>query len=59
MTEQRQWVFCPCCGAKTRLQLLRQTELRAFPLFCPKCRTETMINARHFQVSAADNKIEL
>ena len=59
MTEQRKWVFCPCCGAKTRLQLLRQTELHLFPLFCPKCRKETMINARHFQVSVADNKIVL
>ena len=57
MIEERQWVFCPCCGAKTRLQLARQTELRAFPLFCPKCRKETMINARHFRVSVADNKI--
>ena len=48
MTEQRQWVFCPCCGAKTRL--------RSFPLFCPKCRRETVINARLFRVSVADNK---
>ena len=56
MTEQRQWVYCPCCGAKTRLQLLRQTELRDFPLFCPKCRRETVINARLFWVSVADNK---
>ena len=48
MTEQRQWVYCPCCGAKTRLQLLRQTELRDFPLFCPKCRRESIINAKNF-----------
>ena len=56
MTEQRKWVFCPCCGAKTRLQLLRQTELRSFPMFCPKCRKETMINARSFRVSVAGTK---
>ena len=43
MVEQRQWVFCPCCGAKTRLQLVRQTELRSFPLFCPKCRYACVI----------------
>ena len=57
MVEERQWVFCSCCGAKTRLQLVRQTELRSFPLFCPKCRKETMIDARHFRVSVAGNKI--
>ena len=58
MTEQRQWVYCPCCGAKTRLQLLRQTELRDFPLFCPKCRRETVINARLFRVSVTGSKKE-
>ncbi|MCI6228120.1 MAG: cysteine-rich KTR domain-containing protein [Clostridiales bacterium] len=57
MIEERKWVFCPCCGVKTRLQLVRQTELRSFPLFCPKCRKETMIDARHFRVSVAGNKI--
>lgn len=36
MTEERQWVFCPCCGAKTRLQLARQTELRLFPPVLPE-----------------------
>ena len=59
MIEERKWVFCPCCGVKTRLQLVRQTELRSFPLFCPKCRKETMIDARHFLVSVADSKIKL
>lgn len=45
---EKRWVLCPLCGAKTRLQLLPETELKAFPLFCPKCRHESIINARHF-----------
>lgn len=45
---EKRWVLCPCCGAKTRLQLLRETELKAFPLFCPKCRRESIINAKNF-----------
>lgn len=49
--KEREWVLCPICGAKTRLQLVRETELKAFPLFCPKCKRETMINARLFQVA--------
>ena len=56
MPEERQWVYCPRCGAKTRLQLIKETQLRAFPLFCPKCRKETMIDARFFRVSVTDNK---
>ena len=35
--EEKRWVLCPWCGAKTRLQILRETELVTFPLFCPKC----------------------
>ena len=41
------WVLYPVCGAKTRL---RRTILQEFPLFCPKCRRESIINARNFQI---------
>ena len=46
--EEKQWVLCPCCGAGTRLQIFRETELKALPLFCPKCRRESIINAKNF-----------
>lgn len=46
--EERRWLLCPVCGAKTRVQLLQETELRAFPLFCPKCRQERVVNAKNF-----------
>ena len=46
--EEKRWVLCPWCGAKTRLQILRETELVTFPLFCPKCRHESIINAKNF-----------
>lgn len=46
--EEKRWVRCPLCGAKTRLQLLRETELKAFPLFCPKCKDESIIDAKNF-----------
>ena len=48
--SDEKWVFCPVCGAKTRLRLLRQTVLLDFPLFCPKCRCESIINAKNFQI---------
>jgi len=50
--EERRWVFCPRCGAKTRLQLFRQTQLKDFPLFCPKCRQESIISAKNFIIQA-------
>ncbi len=50
--EERRWVRCPRCGAKTRLQLFRETELKELPLFCPKCRQESVIDAKNFIVEA-------
>ncbi|MDY2834554.1 MAG: cysteine-rich KTR domain-containing protein [Candidatus Aphodomonas sp.] len=47
---EKQWVLCPRCGAKTRLQIYRETELKTFPLFCPKCRQESVINAKNYVV---------
>lgn len=52
--EGKCWVLCPYCGAKTRLQLLRETELKALPLFCPKCRQESVINAKNFIIETRD-----
>lgn len=31
------WLLCPVCKNKTRLKLLAETELKYFPLYCPKC----------------------
>jgi len=50
--EEKRWVLCPVCGAKTRLKLLRETVLEDFPLFCPKCRSECIVNAKNFVIEA-------
>lgn len=47
-SEEKHWVLCPVCGAKTRLQLLPETELKVFPLFCPKCKRESIVNVKNF-----------
>ena len=47
-SEEKHWVLCPVCEAKTRLQLLPETELKVFPLFCPKCRRESIVNVKNF-----------
>ena len=38
------WVLCPICGNKTRTKVRPDPVLENFPLFCPKCKKETMIN---------------
>lgn len=45
------WVNCPLCGNKTRLQLRTDTELKNFPLYCPKCKQESLIDAKNLQVT--------
>lgn len=52
--EKKQWVLCPWCGSKTRLQIFRETELKDFPLFCPKCRHESIINAKNFTIETKE-----
>ena len=52
------WVTCPLCKAKTRLKLLPDTVLKNYPLFCPKCKKEVIINADHLQVSVVKEERE-
>lgn len=46
------WLLCPVCKNKTRLKLLTETELKYFPLYCPKCKQEILINVK-------DNKVTI
>ena len=46
-----QWVLCPICHNKTRLKIRRDTVLINFPLYCPKCKQETLITAHHMNIT--------
>ncbi len=46
--DEKRWVLCPACGSKTRIQVFRETEIKNFPLFCPKCRSESMIDIKNY-----------
>jgi Zn finger protein HypA/HybF involved in hydrogenase expression len=48
---KQSWIHCPVCGNKTRLQIRADTELKNFPLYCPKCRQESLIDAKDLQVT--------
>ena len=45
------WLLCPVCKSKTRLKIRADTEMKNFPLFCPKCRRETLIGVRQLNIS--------
>ena len=54
MLEQKEnvseWILCPVCHNRTRIKVRTDTVLLKFPLFCPKCKREILINV-------VDNKI--
>lgn len=51
MSEKTEWIYCPVCGNKTRLQIRLDTELKNFPLYCPKCKQENLINAERLHIT--------
>ncbi len=50
MTKQ-QWILCPTCGSKTRDRIRQDTILRNYPLYCPKCKQETLIEAKNLKIT--------
>ena len=46
-----EWIRCPVCGNKTRDKIRKDTVLKHFPLFCPKCKQETLINVKQLNMS--------
>ena len=49
--KQEKWLLCTVCGNKTRLKLREDTVLEKFPLFCPKCKQETLIEAKNLKIT--------
>ena len=49
--KYEKWLICPVCGSKTRLKLREDTILENFPLYCPKCKQETLINVKQMNVT--------
>jgi len=52
--DKTKWVNCPVCNNKTRLRIREDTVLENFPLFCPKCKQETLIAVRQLNMSVIE-----
>lgn len=48
--ETKKWILCPTCGNKTRVKIRQDTELKNFPLFCPKCKHENLIRVKRMEI---------
>ncbi len=52
MNEKTKWIHCPVCGKKTRDRIREDTVLKNYPLYCPKCKQETLIEVKKMQITA-------
>jgi len=49
-----EWIRCPVCGNKTRNKIREETILKNYPLYCPKCRQEILIEAKNLQATVIE-----
>ncbi|MDD5900148.1 cysteine-rich KTR domain-containing protein [Bariatricus sp. HCP28S3_A7] len=56
--ENSVWVLCPVCGNKTRDRIRIDTILINYPLYCPKCKQETLINAKDLNIMVIKERSE-
>ena len=51
--EKTEFIRCPVCGNKTRDKIREDTVLKNFPLFCPKCKSECLIDNEQLDLRLA------
>lgn len=56
--KQPYWLCCPVCGKKTKMRVYERTILLSFPLYCPKCQKETIINVVKLKTVISDEPDE-
>lgn len=44
------WILCPTCGSKMRDKIREDTVLKNFPLYCPKCKQESLIEVENLNI---------
>lgn len=49
-----EWIRCPVCKNKTRVQIREDTVLKNFPLYCPKCKQESLIEAQNLHITVIE-----
>ena len=45
-----EWILCPTCNGKTRNKIRKDTVLKNYPLYCPKCKTENLISVEDLKI---------
>ncbi len=45
------WIVCSVCGSKTHDRIREDTILKNYPLYCLKCKQQTLIEVQNLQVT--------
>lgn len=53
-SRKDKWLLCPVCKGKTRVRIREDTILINFPLFCPKCKMESLIEVKDFIIKVIE-----
>ena len=51
MKKISNWLLCLICGNKTRDKIREDTVLKNYPLYCPKCKQENLIDAKELHIT--------
>ena len=54
MSNNLYWLLCPIYKNKTRIRLREDTVLEHFPLFCPKCKCQSIIDLIEGEVTVRE-----
>ena len=44
------WIHCPECKCRTRTKIRPDTVLKNFPVYCPQCRKEYLVDVQHLKI---------
>ena len=49
-----EWILSPVCGSKTRNKIRKDTVLKNYPLYCPKCGQERLIKVDNLKITVIE-----
>ncbi len=58
-TAPFQWLHCPVCGKESNIKIYENTTLLNFPLICPECKSETLVNVFNFKIKTNEEMKQL
>ena len=54
LEEKSYWVHCPVCKMKTKTKVYPSTVLVKFPLYCPKCKKEYLVDVVQLKMALSN-----